>query len=401
MRVLYVTNGFPYPLTSGYLRHYFLIRALARAHRITLLSVVGPGFLAGHADAMAPYTERVVTFAAADRGGTAWRKGAGRIRAALRDPAEIRQMRGVLARLLGEDGADAIVLSGKTTYGAIRGLPAPPVIADMCDATSMRLQGQGRYAPPLRRAALAIERRRVRAAERSILARADHVLFASVRDREAILGGAAPNATVLPNGIDAAFWRRTAAPLGANTLVFTGAMNYAPNVDAALHLIRDILPLVRRKVPDVRLLVVGHSPASAIVAAASGEPGVCVTGFVEDVRPYLEQATVFVAPVRFGAGIQNKLLEALSMELPAVASPLAADGLRTEAGEHAPVQTAETAAQFASAVLEQLARRRRDPAPLAAGRQYVERHFSWDRAGAKLQEILAVVAVRDGAACVA
>ena len=395
MRVLYVTNGFPFPLTSGYLRHYFFIRELSRVHRITLLSVVGPRFLPEHAAAMAPYTESVLTFGRGG-GGSLWRRGAGRVRAVLRTPAEIRQMRAAVARLLGERRYDAVVLSGKATYRAIEGLPCPAVVADMCDATSMRLQGQGRYASLPRRVLLEMKRRQVRLIEQKILAGASHVLFASVRDRMAMIGHPSPGATVVPNGIDLGFWQRSPAPLGAGTLVFTGAMNYAPNVDAAVHLIRDILPLVRRAVPHIRLLIVGHSPAATLLAAAEQHPGVRVTGFVEDVRPYLEQASVFVAPIRFGAGIQNKLLEALSMEVPAVASTLAADGLRTEDGERPPVHTADTAPEFAQAILAQLAIGQDDPTPHAAGRQYVKRHFSWDRAGLRLHEILLGVARTGG-----
>ena len=392
MRVLYVTNGFPYPLTSGYLRHYFFIRELSREHRVTLLSVVGRRFQPEHVEAMAPYTERVLTFTAEGEGR--WRRGAERLGTVLRPSIGIRQMRATAARLIDRGAYDAVVLSGKATYRAIEGLSGPPVIADMCDATSMRLQGQGRYASLLRRAMLELRRRQVCVVERKILAHASHVLFASVRDREAMIGGPSPNATVLPNGIDVAFWRRTPAPLGAHTLVFTGAMNYAPNVDAAIHLIRDILPLVRRTVPLVRLLIVGHSPAPALLAAAAQQKGVTVTGFVEDVRPYLEQASVFVAPIRFGAGIQNKLLEGLSMELPSVASTLAADGLRTEDGERPPVYTADTPQQFARAVLARLAACHSDPSPHAAGRQYVKQHFSWNRAGLRLHEIVTGVAGR-------
>jgi glycosyltransferase involved in cell wall biosynthesis len=165
-------------------------------------------------------------------------------------------------------------------------------------------------------------------------------------------------------------------------------MNYAPNVDAALHLARDIFPLVRRAVPSARLLLVGHSPPASLVEAAS-EPGVSVTGFVDDVRPYLQDATVFAAPVRFGAGIQNKLLEALAMELPVVASRGAADGLRAEDGSAAPLQVADTAVQHAEAIIRELVRGVRCPATAREGREYVQRHFSWARSADRLDTILA------------
>ncbi len=388
MRILYVTNGFPYPLTSGYLRHYFFIRELAQFHRITLLSVVGPNFVPQHAEALAPYTERVLTFAAGARGGTRRKKIVTRMMASLHGRLEIRQMGAAVAQLAREDAYDAVVFSGKHTYRAIAGLSLPPIVADVCDATSMRLRTQLRYSQGLRRAALWLECHQVRLAEQAILARADHVVFASFRDRQEMPSSlSSSRATVLPNGIDVHFWRRTSNCLGVDTIAFTGAMNYAPNVDAALYLINDIFPLVRRAVPHAKLLIVGHNPAPELMKVAN-RPGVIVTGFVDDVRPHLERAAVFVAPIRFAAGIQNKLLEALAMELPAVTSSLAADGLRTEDGAQPPVQIAETPRQYAEAIVQQLALRRTHPAPVDEGRRYVERHFSWTQSGERLNRIL-------------
>jgi glycosyltransferase involved in cell wall biosynthesis len=395
VRILYLTNGFPFPLTSGYLRHYFLIRELARYHKITLLSVVGPGYVPQHAEAMSPYVERVRTFVAARRGGSRLRKVTERLRSAGRGRAEMRAMRAAVEEEVKSTCYDAVVLSGKPTYDAIAGLALPPIVADMCDATSMRLRGQMPYVNLVRRAVLWLDARYVMRAERAILDKTDRVLFASARDRTAIVGGPTPRASVVPNGVDTAFWKRSSPTLGTNTMIFTGAMNYPPNVDAAMFLIEQILPRVRRTVPDARALIVGHSPPPSLVNAGT-LPGVTVTGFVEDVRPYLEQATVFVAPVRFAAGIQNKLLEALAMELPAVASRLAADGLRMEDGSWPPVQTADTADEYADAVCRQFVERGSDSRPAPEGRAYVQSQFNWTLNGEKLKGIIEA-AVRDNA----
>lgn len=397
LRILYVTNGFPYPLTSGYLRHYFLIRELSRVHQITLFSVVGRGFLRQHADAMAPYVDQVQTFMATRRGGSRLRKVAERLRAAGRGGAELRAMRAAVEDAVRTRRYDAIVLSGKPTYDAIDGLTLPPIVADMCDATSMRLRGQLPYVNLLRRVVLWVDYRRVVRAERAIVGKTDHLLFASARDREAIVGGPTSRATVLPNGVDVDFWKRSSTRLGVDTMVFTGAMNYPPNADAALFLIREILPLVRCTVPGARALIVGHSPTRALLKVAH-RPGVRVTGFVDDVRPLLEEATVFVAPVRFAAGIQNKLLEALSMELPAVVSRLAADGLRTEDGSGPPVETAETPEEYAEAICRQFAERRQHARPASEGRVYVEQAFNWASSGGTLNRILEAAVRGDTAA---
>jgi len=227
----------------------------------------------------------------------------------------------------------------------------------------------------------------MRRIEAGIVGRAAHVMFASERDRRLILRMAGtPASSIVPNGVDVEFWCRQAPTLGLDRIVFTGAMHYPPNVDAALVLADSVLPLVRRRIPEVCLDIVGRDPAPSLLALA-GRPGVRVTGYVPDVRPYLEAASVFAAPLRFGAGIQNKLLEALAMELPVVASTLAVDGLR--AGEASPpAVVADDPATMADRIVETLETVRRDPAPNAAGRAYVESLFRWEESGRRLDAIL-------------
>jgi glycosyltransferase involved in cell wall biosynthesis len=391
MKVLYLTNGFPYPLTSGYLRHYFLIRGLSERHEVTLLSMVGRSFEAKHREALAPYTSRVLTFGTP--GGR--RSRAKKVLAALRSAftggdREVEQMRSAVARCLAEERYDVVLFSGKRTFPAIAGVRGVPVVADICDATSVRIRGRMKHCGPGRLPALWLEYLQVRAVERRLVRRASGLVFASARDREALVGPHATNGsrgTIVPNGVDLGTWTRTSSARGLDTVVITGAMDYAPNADAALHLIEDILPIVRRSCPSARLIVVGRDPLPRLREAGRRHDAI-VTGLVPDVRPYLEEATVFAAPLRFGAGIQNKLLEALAMGVPVVASPLAADGLRTEDGDVPPVAVARTAEEHARCIVEALVAARQDRAPDADGRRYVERHFDWSRGAGKLEGIM-------------
>lgn len=198
---------------------------------------------------------------------------------------------------------------------------------------------------------------------------------------------------MIPNGVDLDYWRRTSATRGRDTIVMTGAMDYAPNRDAATVLVRDVLPLVRRSVPEAELWIVGRDPRPQLIRAA-GRTGAHVTGFVEDVRPYLERASVVAAPLRFGAGIQNKLLEAMAMGVPAVASPLAAAGLRTEQGEEPPLAVASSPREFAARIVQELLRSRNDPRPDGRARDFVERNFVWARSAYKLERVLDSLAGR-------
>jgi glycosyltransferase involved in cell wall biosynthesis len=388
--ILYITNGFPYPLTSGYLRHYHLIGQLAEhGYRVTLLSIVGRDHLPEHAAAMADRTVGVEVFASADRARgrvSTFRRRLQRVLPGGGDPAAGQLA--ARARTLAASGAiDAVVFSGKRTDAALPALGDLPVVVDMCDATSLRLDRELAVAAGSRRLALRIQRRQVRRTEARMLRRADRSLFASERDREALLPGPPdPTSAIVPNGVDLDYWRRGVGPLGRDALVFTGAMSYGPNVDAAVRLGRRIMPLVRAQRPSAQLSIVGRDPVPT-VQALDALPGVTVTGPVPDVRPYLAAASVFVAPLRFGAGIQNKLLEAMAMEVPSVVSDLAADGLRTSEGTP-PVVVVDDDAAFARAIVEALSSADLDPSPDAAARAYVERAFSWQRSGRALAGLI-------------
>jgi glycosyltransferase involved in cell wall biosynthesis len=391
MRVLYLTNGFPYPLTSGYLRHHFLIRELAPDHQVTLLSLTGAGFRLEDIEGIRPMVERVEVFGGGRR--TSIGKMARRVRALVgREEAPgVAAMAERAATLHAERPFDVVVHSGKSTHPVLDRLPGLPVAADLCDATSSRLAGALSYAAAPKRPILWLGLQAMRRIEAGIVRRAAHVMFASERDRRLILDTATtPASSIVPNGVDLEFWRRQATALGRDRIVFTGAMHYPPNVDAALVLIDRVLPLVRRQIPGACLDIVGRDPASSLLALAT-RPGVRVTGYVPDVRPYLDAASVFAAPLRFGAGIQNKLLEALAMELPVVASTLAIEGLRV--GEAAPpAVVADDPVAMANAIVATLETVRVDPTPNAAGRAYVGSWFRWETSGRRLDSILRSVA---------
>jgi glycosyltransferase involved in cell wall biosynthesis len=281
---------------------------------------------------------------------------------------------------------DAVVFSGKRTDAALPSLGDLPVVVDMCDATSLRLERELAVTSGTRRLALIIQRRQVRRTEARMLRRADRSIFASERDREALLPGQSETSAIVPNGVDLDYWQRDGHPLGRDELVFTGAMGYGPNVDAAVRLARHILPLVHAERPSAHLSIVGRDPVPEVIALGS-LPNVTVTGSVPDVRPYLAGASVFVAPLRFGAGIQNKLLEAMAMEVPSVVSPLAADGLRTADGSP-PVVVAGDDVASAREVVRALRAADEEPVPDAAARAYVERSFSWPRSGRDLAGLI-------------
>jgi polysaccharide biosynthesis protein PslH len=394
MRILYITNGFPYPLTSGYLRHYHLIRRLATNHEVDLFSIVGGDFRPDDEAGLQPYTASIQTFRSSGRSRSAWRKVARR----LTDWAVARGTEGAARALAASAAAhirdrppDVVLLSGKRTDPVLKHVDDLPLVVDMCDATSARIRGSLRYAHPLRRAQLRIELARVRSVESRLMRAGHHLLFASQRDQDLLLDrSSTARCSVIPNGVDRDYWSRRTAELGTDEIVFSGAMHYPPNADAALFLTDEIMPRVWAAEPSARLTIVGRDPGRAIVRRGS-DPRITVTGFVEDVRPYLESAAVFAAPLRFAAGIQNKLLEAMSMQLPVVTSAVAAAGLRTSAQDDPPIVVADAADHVAAALLAELRRVRSDRRPAAASRRYVADRFDWDRVAADMERVLTSV----------
>lgn len=195
---------------------------------------------------------------------------------------------------------------------------------------------------------------------------------------------------VVPNGVDLDHFAPVSAPRQRNTVVMSGKMSYHANVTAAHYLVQEIMPLVWAERPDVQVWLVGKDPPRSVQALAEGE-GVAgrvrVTGMVPDVRDFLQYTTLAVAPILYGAGIQNKVLEAMACGAPVVASPQATSALGVTPGEELFVaEDSDTFAKAIMALLDDPARRRTLG---EAGRAFVERHHSWSASVAHLEAVYA------------
>lgn len=392
MRILYITGGFPYPLTSGFLRHYHFIKRLSQNHQIVLVSKVGAAFKEEHIDGVAPFTERVIPI----RNITSSKQNIisrviTRVLTLLGANPAILQMRVEIKNLLKKEHFDLITLSGEYNISAVNGLDTPPIVMDMCDAKSDRIRRRIASVNSLFwKLTLRVKLWEMQRIERRIFRISASILCASDRDQRIVPIKARERSFVVPNGVDTIYWQRQSNTLGRHcTLIFTGAMHFPPNSDAALYLINEILPGVRQKIPDAKLLIVGHSPGEKLIEAGK-QPGVTVTGFVDDMRPYLEKATVFVSPLRFGSGIQNKLLEAMAMSLPIVTSSVAGDGVRVD-GMEPPFLIADDTDTFVHSTIGLLRQYDANPTPAYHAREYVETHFTWDRNAQRLNEIIQAV----------
>jgi len=188
---------------------------------------------------------------------------------------------------------------------------------------------------------------------------------------------------VIPNGVDVDYFSPTGYEPNEPALLFVGNYNYAPNLDAALRLVRDIFPRVQRHVPTARLYLVGGNPPSELRAYASD--AVIVTGRVPDLRPYFEMALIFVSPLRLGAGIKNKILEAMAMQVPVVATPLSCDGIPVSHGQH--VLLGESDSELVKGIFRLLGNPQLRKRLRQRGRQLIERHFMWARVADRYEEL--------------
>jgi len=209
--------------------------------------------------------------------------------------------------------------------------------------------------------------------------RADRVLAVSEAD-EAALQELVPDVqvTVVPNGIDTRAYQPQISnlqpPIPKNTLVFTGTMDFRPNVDAVLWFAQEVLPRIRAQVKDVRFFVVGQRPHRRLEVLRD-DPAVALTGFVEDTRPYIADAAVYVVPLRMGGGTRFKILEALAMGKPVVSTTLGAEGFPVTHGRE--LMLADEPEDFAQAVISLLnAPEKREPLG-RAGRAFVEARYDW------------------------
>jgi len=220
-----------------------------------------------------------------------------------------------------------------------------------------------------------VQWRRLRRYEAQVCRRADHVLAVSEADAAA-LRKLVPGleVTVVPNGVETQAYTPAPPHPRTFTLVFTGTMDFRPNVDAVLWFARKVLPRVRAQMPEVHFFVVGQRPHRRL-RALRGDPAVTLTGWVEDTRPYIAQAAVYVAPLRMGGGTRLKLLEAMAMGKPVVATRLGAEGYPVTHGRE--LLLADTPADFAAAVVALL----RTPGRCAelgrAARAFVEQQYDW------------------------
>jgi polysaccharide biosynthesis protein PslH len=419
MHLLVVCQAFPSPATGPSTRNYHLLRALAGHHAISVLTLASHDEVAALAlasrsngPAGLPMGERDLSevlrlahsVTVVER-PTPKHKRVEQVRLLLRGQSPLLSyhsspaLQAALTDLLRGDRYDAVLFESALMAGYR--LPNDANLRVIVDEHNVEHALLRRIAEGERTRGGSWARGWYNRWESRLLApveidrcrRADLVLVTSEPERRALESSLAPLARtgwptirVVPNGVDLAAFSPTHPDQEVQgPVVFAGAMDYYPNVDAVRFFARHCWPLIRARCPDATWLIVGRDPSQAVRQLAA-LPGVTVTGTVPDVRPYLAAAAVVVAPLRVGGGTRLKILEAWAMGRAVVATRVGCEGLESTPGEHLFVaDEPETLARAVVALLGDPAQRR---ALGVAGRALAAEHYSWERSGQQLLDAL-------------
>jgi len=229
---------------------------------------------------------------------------------------------------------------------------------------------------PLKRLYLYHQWRKTWSYERSACRRFDLVVAVSVPDEEQMRNEYGLERTAaVPTGVDINYFSPSGIPSAKYNVVFTGSMDWLPNEDAMQYFIREIMPLVRKDIPELTLTVVGRNPYASLVELSKRDKSIVVTGRVDDVRPYIEQASVYIVPIRIGGGTRLKIYEAMAMEKPVLSTTVGAEGLPVRNNQE--VVLADSAEEFAAALTTLLRDEKAAQELGARGAKVVREKFGW------------------------
>jgi len=385
MRILWVKVGGLWPSnTGGRLRSIHMIAELSSRHRVTLLTTHGPGDDPEGLKTHLKGCERIVSIP-----HVLPKHGSVRFAAALLRswfsplPVDLLKnrvaaLRRAACRLVTESKIDLCVADFLIAIPNVPTDGSVPVVLFAHNVEHMIWKRLWEVENKIgRRVILNYEWRKMHRYEARICHQVEMTLAVSEADRT-LLAAESPGARVeaVPTGVDIAYFSPNGTPERPNEIVFTGSMDWYPNEEAVLYFMEYVLPQIRHEEPDATLTVVGRNPSGRLRAAAD-QAGVRVTGTVEDVRPYLKEAAVFVVPLRVGGGTRLKIFEALAMGKAVVSTTVGAEGLPLVSGEH--FLQADGPDAFAQATLSLLRDPARRRAMGRAGRKLVEDRYSWSK----------------------
>jgi len=380
LKILIVAQRFPYPLDKGdRLTIYHLVKFLSERHQVSLITFKERSHDPAWDAELQPYCETINTLP--ENRMRAYANCVTGLFDSLplqvhysHDPAMVS----LVNRVIEETKPDLLYAHYLRMGRYILPHTQIPRVLAMQLSMTLNYKRLAEHAKnPIQRLFNSTEYKKLVKFEAEFARRFDQVMLISPRDLKAV--NANPpleNVFFNPHGVDYDYFSPDPTITKEdNSIVFTGNMNYRPNVDGAVYFCTEILPLIQERIPSVRVYLVGADPTSEVLGLAN-DPAVTVTGRVPDLREYMRRATVAIAPMRITAGLLNKVLEALSMALPMVVLPQANEGIDAQDGEHLII--AESTHDFADKVVNLLENPALRKELGTAGREFIKNKWSWE-----------------------
>lgn len=376
MKILYLAHRIPYPPNKGdKIRSYHQLRHLCARHDVWCACFVDRPEDMRHVETLRQWCCDVKAVPASRVAGLC-RALAGFASGGTATEVLYRnsEMERVLRQWSAEVAFDAALFFSSGVAQYHHTVSARRKVLDFCDWDSLKWSSYARHASGLMSRLVSAEANRLRRREREWVALFDACVVVTEAEKAAEPAEGRDRILVVGNGIDAGDEPGLAADAAPPRIGFVGQMDYPPNVDAVCWFAERVLPLVRRRVPDVELQIVGRAPTRR-VRCLGRDKAIHVTGEVDTVRGYLEHFAVSVAPLRMGQGLQNKVLEAMAAARPVVASRIAAAGIDAVDGAH--LLVAERSKDVARKVIELLQDPVRRRALGEAARRRVIERYAW------------------------
>jgi len=384
MKILFAANRFPYPPYRGdKLKIYNLAKRLCKQHELHLLTFLEERSDLDHLPALDGIFKHIhlVTH-------PKLKSYFNVIKGLLsKTPLQVSyfasgKMKRKVEKLIATEHYDAIHVQHLRMAQYFAHHKEVPRILDLPDAYSLYWKRRMDATTGLQRRFNILEYNRVKGYEH-ILNHFDLTLVCSREDKSWLeTQQQINNVAILPNGVDTSLYHTEAHNYNNNrTILFTGNMDYAPNVDAVQYFAQDILPKILEQHPNVQFVIAGQRRVDAVKALASNK--IIVTGFVKDLKEWYQEAAIVVAPLRFGAGTQNKVLEAMAMAVPVVSMNVGFQGLNIDSGDGVILAVdTDRFAQACNKLLSDTALRKQVG---EAGREVIMAQFDWDVVAARLE----------------
>lgn len=390
MRILMLTPYLPFPLHSGgQIRTYNLLKQLTAKHEVTLFALIKDETEKQYIEELEKYCKKVRVFKRTKKPFTL----SNIIRTAVSSYPflvirnYVSEVRDAVQKELQEHSYD--VIHAETFY-MMPHLP-PTHIPTLLVEQTIEYLGYESYAAkvsPLLRPILKIDIHKIKKWERFFWNYCDQLVVMSEEDKKFIAAeiGDKKKIEVVENGVDTAwFAEKKRQEPEQPTLLSVGTFKWLPNIEAVTFLVEKVWPLIKKKIPNCKLWIVGASPTDQILTFSRTDSSITVTGNIPDIRDAFTQSHLLAAPVFSGKGTRYKILEALATETPVVATQTAVEGLGVENNKH--VSISNTAEKMAAAIVELLKSKEQRKSLAQNGKKYVTEHFDWKMISQKLDII--------------